>query len=57
MGAGCVALAGCLLKAPVSEQGAANMLYLKAMSLQSDAEYNEAVAGFKQFVATFPKSD
>ncbi|MCZ6680658.1 MAG: tetratricopeptide repeat protein [Candidatus Poribacteria bacterium] len=33
------------------------MLYLKATSLQSDAEYDDAAAEFKQFVAKYPKSD
>lgn len=54
---GCVVLAGCLLKAPVSEQEAAEMLYLKATNLQNDDEYHEAATEFKQYVAKYPTSD
>lgn len=39
---GCVMLAGCLLKTPVSEQEVAEMLYLKATNLQNDDGYHEA---------------
>ena len=57
MSIGYAALGGCFLKVPVSEQEAADRLYLEAISLQNDEAYDEAAAEFKQFVAKYPKSD
>ena len=54
---GCVVLAGCLLKAPISEQEAAETLYLKVTNLQNDDGYHEAATEFKQYVAKCPTSD
>lgn len=50
-------ISGCLPKAPVSTQEAADMLYLKATSLQDNEEYDKATDEFEALVGRYPNSN
>lgn len=52
-----ILISGCLPKAPVSPQEAADMLYLKAANLQESEEYDKATDEFAAFVGRYPKSN
>ena len=50
-------ISGCLPKAPVSTQEAADMLYLKATNLQDSEEYDKATDEFEALVGRYPNSN
>jgi tol-pal system protein YbgF len=50
-------ISGCLPKAPISTQEAADMLYLKATNLQDSEEYDKATDEFEAFVGRYPNSN
>ncbi|MFQ6041689.1 MAG: outer membrane protein assembly factor BamD, partial [Candidatus Poribacteria bacterium] len=52
-----ILISGCLPKAPVSQQEAADLLYLKAANLQESEEYDKATDEFAAFVGRYPKSN
>jgi len=52
-----ILISGCLPKAPVSEQQAADMLYLRATDLQNNSEYDRATDDFEAFIGKYPNSN